>query len=251
MMNHRRLLWSLGLVGMMGLMASEVRGAPITLTISTDGTTLTVANVATPPPANIKDTSFQVNIGALNAALSSAGSAYQFNALGGNSNFAGGANGFLTVTGTLTEGGTGTALGPIVITIAETGFTAPPTQTGMEESSTAQYTNTTAGDNQSATGTYNATTLTLGAGLMTSTGPALNSYSPTTSASVSGTGSYDLTQAVTINLAPNANSPTDGFSGSVRVTGTAIPEPASMVMMMTAMPLALVGFLRHRRRATA
>ena len=56
---------------------------------------------------------------------------------------------------------------------------------------------------------------------------------------------------MTINLAANPSSPTDGFTGSVRVTGTAVPEPASMVMFMTGMPLplVLVGLLRRRRRA--
>jgi hypothetical protein len=253
MKKHRRLLWSLGLCALMGLMAGEARAVSISMTISTNGHSFTVGGGQV---TSSTSTALNINTANLNTALSGFGSAYQFSgSLGGSSNWAGSTagGGFLTLTGTLTEGGTGTHLGPIVITVSETGFTAPPIQTGMQESAVANYTNTTAGDNQSATGTYNVTSLTLGAALMTSTGPALNNYSPKSSMVVAGTGAYNLSESVTINMAANANSPTDGFSGSVKVTGTAIPEPASVVMFMTGMPLplVLVGLLRRRRRAVA
>lgn len=63
---------------------------------------------------------------------------------------------------------------------------------------------------------------------------------------------YALTELITIDhLKGNgtANNSSDQFQGSAILTA-AVPEPASMVMFLTGMPvpLVVVGFLRHRRR---
>ena len=60
---------------------------------------------------------------------------------------------------------------------------------------------------------------------------------------------------MTISLASGTSSVPvkDGFNTQATVTATTIPEPASMVMFMTGMPLplVLVGLLRRRRLAGA
>jgi len=65
---------------------------------------------------------------------------------------------------------------------------------------------------------------------------------------------YSMTNTLAIGLTASATANvTDQFGLSGTVTASAIPEPASIVMMLTSMPipLAIVGFLRRRRRAAA
>jgi hypothetical protein len=245
MRKHQRFAWSFGLIAVMGLMAGEARATNITLTISTNGATLTITGGAN---------ALNADVSSVNSFLSSHGSAYQFSStLGAASDWFGNSNpaigGYLNVQGTLTEGGTGTALGAIVITANQTGFTAPPVQTAMQEGATAGFLNSTSGDSQSAFGMWN-TTATTPSIVFTSPGgfdTFNNTQSPQT---ISGTGTYNLTETMTISLASSTSSPQDGFYGQLKVTGTAIPEPASLVMFLTAMPLplALVGLLYLRRR---
>lgn len=251
MRKHRRLLWSLGLIAVLGLITREAGAAPIFLTVSTNGGSTTITGSSNAVSVTSTLNTFLHN---------NLHSAYQFAssnnavALGGTSSYPGtvAGGGSLSVGGTLIEdpGSGHMALGNIVITVTEGGFINPPVQQGLEEGSTAQYTNTTKGDTQQAVGTWmgsSTVSLTLPASLMTSTGPGVNNYSPMTSTTISGTGTYSLTEAITINLAlaPNA---TNTFGGTVKVTG--VPEPASVVMLLTAMPLplALVGLLCLRRR---
>jgi hypothetical protein len=243
------------LIAVIGFAAGEARAASIMMTIVTNGHTIVVGGGQI---QSSSATSLTINTAALNTTLHSAaiGSAYTFSTLGASSDFPGATGtkgGFLGVTGTvdLPPGQAGAA-GSLTITVTETGFTAPPAApTGlMQEASTAQYTNTSAGDNQSATGTYNAQTLSLASATMTSTGPALNNYSPMTSAPiVPFVSPYDLKQAVTLTLSKNGLDSTDQFAGTVKVTTQAVPEPASAVLMLTSLPLPLVvvGLLRRRR----
>jgi hypothetical protein len=149
----------------------------------------------------------------------------------------------------LTEGGMGTAVGDIVITAHQTGFTAPPIQQDMLQGATAGYLNATVGDTQSAFGMWNATPTTPTSGFTESDPSGFQTFSLTQPPqAISGSGTYSLTETVTINLASSMLSPQDGFYGEIRVTG--VPEPASVVMFLTAMPLplALVGLLYLRRR---
>jgi hypothetical protein len=243
MRKQRRLAWSLGLIAVMGLMAGEARATNITLTISTDGATLTITGGAN---------ALNADIGSVNSFLSSHGSAYQFSGtLGAASDWFGSSDpskgGYLNVSGTLTQGGTGTALGDLVITANQTGFTAPPTQTEMQQGATAGFLNSTNGDTQSAFGMWNSTATTP-AIVFTSPGGFQTFALTQPPQAISGSGTYNLTETVTINLASSTLSPQDGFYGQIRVTG--IPEPASVVMFLTAMPLplALVGLLYFRRR---
>lgn len=245
MRKHRRLVWSLGLIAVMGLMAGEARATNITLTISTNGAILTVS------PSGQNATT--ADIGSVNAFLTSHGSAYQFSGtLGAASNWFGSNSlaigGYLNVSGTLTELSTGT-VGDIVITATQTGFTAPPIQEQMQEGATAGFVNATVGDTQSAAGMWNTTSTTPPIGFTVSDPNGFQTFNMTQDPqAISGTGTYSLTEAVTINLAASSKLPQDGFYGQIRVTG--IPEPASVVMFLTAMPLplALVGLLYFRRR---
>jgi len=64
---------------------------------------------------------------------------------------------------------------------------------------------------------------------------------------------YTLTDTVTLTLKGNANNPNDLFSGSTTLSVSSVPEPATLVMLLTGMPVPLVilGMLRRRRKAAA
>lgn len=62
---------------------------------------------------------------------------------------------------------------------------------------------------------------------------------------------YTLTDTVVLTIKGNTNNPSDLFSGSTTISVSSVPEPASLVMLLTGMPLPLVivGMLRRRRKA--
>lgn len=247
----------LALAALIGLWVGEVRAATISMTIETNGFTIDVTGNPLYVISN-DGNSLVLDNDALNSDLVSLyGSAYQFANLGASSNFPGSAN---PMGGTLSQsailfipGGAGGATGDITITVSEDGYTAPtgPNPT-LKDLSGAGFTNTTAGDNQVSHSDFNSGTLVTPDTTFTSTGPSLNGGSLLQS--VTGGGvvgpTYSLLNTVTINLTASSVQVQDSYFVNTQLT-TAVPEPTSIVVMMTSMPLPLIvlGMLRRRRRA--
>jgi len=250
MTKNRGLMLGLGLVALLGLSASEARAATMTLTVTASTGTFTFTGTAT---------GVSPNLTVLNADL--AGTGYSFTALGGSSN-----NGFATTNAFVADSGTlqraGGTGGTLTITVTEDGFTAPASGAGntMQSTQGATFTNTTTTSSQSDVGNFNDLP---GGSVNQSLPTAPSTLFGTTSASQSASASsglptymtpFTLTSTTTINMgAASSSSPgNDVFTSTTSVSATVVPEPASLVMMVTGMPLPLVvmGLLR-RRRGTA
>jgi hypothetical protein len=244
MRKHQGLM-VLGFAAMIGLMAGESRAASVlTMTITWSGGSVTItptSALALPGSTNL---SMDVNTQALNTFL--AGKlAYSFTDLGASSNLPGAAN---PVGGTLGDGGTatfgGTGATSFTITTTLEGYTAPIGTGTLIGGQTAILTDTAAGDSATTYVALNSTvtpTVT-----STSTGPTAQFYAPSSFTSLSVPTGYMLTVSSTISLSSGA----DQFAAAAKVLAT-IPEPASIVMMLTGMPLplAVLGLLRRRRAA--
>lgn len=249
MMKHRGLILALGLTALLGLSARESRAANMTLTVVYNGTTFTpftgTMNAVTP------------SLTVLNGDL--AGSGYSFTGIGGSSNngFAT-SNAFVADSGTLqfTAGGTG---GTLTIIVSETGFTAPASGTGNTMMSTqgATFTNTTAASSQSDVGNFmdsGAVNQNLPTSPSTLFGTTMASQSSSATAGLPAYAiPFTLTSTTTINMgAASSSSPgNDVFTSTTSVQSTVVPEPASLILTLTGMPLPLVvmGLLRRRRAA--
>jgi hypothetical protein len=258
MTRHRGLFLALGLSALIGSAAPEARAAGITMTLTWTGGSITLNSLTSSPYVENTSTATALNInaGALSGYLSGHGSAITFTSLGASSNYPGGTPNPLVAT--LTESGTAVlsgSSGATAITVAtmESGYTTPSGTTGtLGSAQTAIFTNVTAGGSEASSSSYNSTnTTTL---TSTSTGTSLNAYSPTNSMGV-GTivSGYTLDNSSAISMTgstPGAGTTTQ-FAVAATLTGAAVPEPASLIMMLTGMPLPLVvlGLLRRRRAA--
>jgi hypothetical protein len=184
---------------------------------------------------------------------------YQFTAagLGANSNSPGTA-----VVGSLAQNGTVQLLiggtGSITIVATDVDYSLPVPGPGTLYSNNGNnFANGAAGDTQGFTSWYNpsnglaATDVpspTIG---FVSTGPIGNSHS----ADAAGTpitlvNPYGLTNSTTITLTggtPGALSQV-GWTGTTQVVSI-IPEPASMALLLTALPVTLFGAVRRRKAA--
>jgi hypothetical protein len=158
----------------------------------------------------------------------------------------------------------------VTVTASFSGYTSPTgTSATLTQSESNTYSYTTAGNTQLFQSYYDPTN-TLNHPTIYTPGTQTIALSATGSATQSGSQNnpntysiatyktpYALTETITINLTGNtlygSNNATDGFHGSATITTASVPEPASIVMMLTGMPVPLVvlGFLRRRRRAAA
>jgi hypothetical protein len=247
MMKHRGLILALGLTALLGLSARESRAANMTLEVIYGGTTYITTGSATAVTANLT---------VLNGDL--AGSGYTFSGLSGSSNnTTATSNAFVNDSGTLNfaPGGAG---GTLTIIVSESGFTAPASGTGNSLSSSqgATYANTTASSSQSDVGNFND-------------GKGVNKSLPTVAPTLFGTTTmsqignattslpayatpFTLTTTTTISLgASSSSTASDVFTSQTLISSNPVPEPASLIMMLTGMPLPLVvvGLLRRRRAA--
>jgi hypothetical protein len=195
-----------------------------------------------------------VDLTTLNSILTTDGSAYQFSALGGNSNWSGSpSGGTLNLFGgiSIPVGGTGST--SLTITETESGFISPSGPSGtLSSSSTGNYNSASPGDSHSANSSFNAITTPT---YVVATGPLSPGPDPETGSASAAIPSfvtpYTLTNSISFSLAPSASgSPSDGFGVNAKVVAAAVvPEPASVVTMMLGMPLPLlyVAWLRRRR----
>jgi hypothetical protein len=239
---------AMGVAALIGLAAPEARAGNLTMVISWGANALTID--AASPLANPDSTAnfLDVNTAAVNAQLA-ATSAITLSGLTARSNNPGQAD---PTGATLQEQGTATVTGTGITTITiatfQTQFTIPAGAGTLSSSSTANYTNSNVGASTAASSSYNTTLLTptLTYNYTGATNP--QAFSGNNSIAVGApTSPYTLDNSATISLTAGSNQ----FSVAARYNAAAVPEPASIILMLTGMPLPLVvmGLLRRRRAA--
>jgi hypothetical protein len=219
------------------------------------------------PFATSSATSYNVSdLTGLNMALDTAGSKYNFSSVGGlsgTSNFPGSTIGQAILTGTVNAEGTGSN-GTLTLTETVRGFTSPIGPLGtLASSSTADFTNVSAGMGETVSSFFGSNTVT-------TAGPySLLSSSDITENTQSGSASQGLTPVTTLYTLENSirfslvatpgvvnpdvpAAPSDDFSTSATVSlaVTAVPEPASVIPLLTG-ALGLLGYGWRRRRQAA
>jgi len=251
MRKHCGFLLILGLLAMMGLMASQAHAETMTLTVYAGSGTGGAVAYTTTGGAN----GVTADVAALNSGLVSAGlGAYVFGTLSASSDFTTGStlsqhilvNGGLTVTAG--GGGEGT---PFTVYVSEDGFTQPPIRTKLDATAGAIYDPATTGS-VANTGTYTDSTTSVSlptspGGLTLTSSGTLTDSTPLSSLT---SNPYTLSSQTVITLSSSsATTGTNTITNAVAVSG--VPEPASVVMMLTGIPLPLVvlGILRRRRAA--
>ncbi len=223
-----------------GFMANRAEAGSITLSIDLDGTVL-VSAVSSSPNRTV---SFDApDIAAANADLAAAGSAYHLSGLSANSNYTGGATGFLQITGQVAIGVAGNTSLTLSLDATQSGFLAPTGPSGTATtSSSADYAGGATGTS-TYTGDFQGTALSppivlSGTGSSTTTpvgiGPVASGYS--------------LSSHYVLNLG-DVHTASVGVTGSTTVMTSSVPEPASVVMLLTGLPVPLVfmGLLRRRK----
>jgi hypothetical protein len=253
----------MGVACALGMLAAQGREARAGIVITMDvgvGPPIDLAAFTTPlvtDPGQLNNYG-TVNLDLLNATLTGLGSAYQFSALGGDSNWAGApSGGILSLHGGIyiPTGVTGSTV--LTLTETESGFASPSGSSGglLMSSSVGNYNDAGPPNSHSASSTLNGS-VTAGPYTVpsTKTGP-----DPETGEASIATGPfvtpYTLTNFISFNLIPSATlQPTDGFSVTAKIVSTVIPEPASIVTMTMGLPIPLLGLTwmrRHRARAKA
>jgi hypothetical protein len=234
-------------------MASEARSETMTLEVfaGTDTTSPFIYSVIGSSNAVTADTNI------LNGNLAGAGfGAYSFSNLGGNSNNPGsttpGVGAFIQTTGGLSViaggGGEGT---PITVVISEGGFTLPfngPKLTDVllgNLSGLSSGSLSTEGVLTDATGATSST----GLGTITSTG----STTVSTDLGAYATPFALESQTILSGTSLSRNPLIPGSIGLIQTVSTeaAVPEPATLVMMLTGMFMPLVVQRLRRRRPAA
>jgi hypothetical protein len=259
MSKHRVFLLTLGLLAMMGFMSSQARAETMTLTVyAGSGTSGAVLYSTLGSSAN----SVTADVAALNGALSGGGfAAYTFSNLGGVSNNPGANNpigGVLQAAGDLSVTAGSGAGTPITIVVTEDGFTAPSGGGGglLSDRAVTNYAGIAAGGTTAGTGLFAAPSVAPTVTGSTSPSPAvangniLDIHDASSSTNVPAYQiPYTLISMTVISVNPGTSRGSVGILN--KVTLLAVPEPASVVMMLTGMPLPLVvlGLLRRRRAA--
>lgn len=253
MARHRGKILAFALSALMGLFASEGRAEIIGFVVDGIDTT----PFTSPTPGALPGQGFTVDVGALNAALAATGSAYFFTSLSGSSNYPGGSTGALTLrfgVGTLSAGDTT----PLVIAESEGGFTAPLGATGtLTSAPSGTFTQASGGTIDTQSTLLNGTTTAITTPLLTNTAVGDNSpfSGPNTGSGGPVSTLYTLTNSASITLplasADGSVAPTIGGAVGAVLNATAVPEPTSIALLLTGMPLPLVVmglFRRHRRQ---
>jgi hypothetical protein len=240
MRRHRGFLYGLALMALSGFMANRADAGSISLSVDLNGVVIFTATSTSP------NQSVSAVLVTLNDALKSHGSAYQFQSLSANSNFTGGANGTLQTGFQLNTSGTGTTAAVLSIDTVQSGFLSPTGPDGKLDSSAG-------GSFGNTTGSLSYTSDYQGANSPTLVFPASGSngsYSGDTGPVAVGTvpSGYSLSNHFLINIAKSPST-TLGGTGTATLTASIVPEPASVVMMLTGLPVPLVfmGLLRRRK----
>jgi hypothetical protein len=147
----------------------------------------------------------------------------------------------------------------LIINVTDTDYSLPPNPPTrlMQSIGTVQFTDAPAGDNRTAQAWFNPSNSPYARDFgvppapfaYTSTGLPLNGVTQNTGeVPVPTAGLYGLTAQSIINMTGAGGDLV--FGGSVRITS--IPEPTSLVIMLPALPVVIMGWFRHRKaRATS
>jgi hypothetical protein len=244
-------------IGSLGSCPGSARAGSLAMLVTESGGTGTVTIVDngafdTNPAIGVID----VNSSQLNAMLAK----FQFTSLEATSNSPG-----VTAEASLSQSGDvqlkpGSGTGSIRVDVTDINYRLPSGTLGTLFSSASDtFTNATTGDSQAFRSWFNssngpdATQLASPAVTLTSNGSILNSHAEdATPTSFSLTTPYGLTDRMDLSLSgglPGAPSQVQ-FTGSTVLIdpASAVPEPASLALMLMALPLAVLG-LRWRRGA--
>jgi len=254
--------------------ASEVKAAALyeivvsinDLTTPGDSTSFTVLSTSstanTAPPGSQMITASGTFLG-----TQTAGTGITFSSLG--SSFSNGSSSSqLNIGGLLAVTSTDSYV--ITISTINEGYTSPlgTTSTLSEsESSTDTYTASAASQSQAFQSWYTfpapatfpppsgpttgSQSIPIPPGALSPTSGSTSTLSSSPFATGLGNSPFSLSNVVTITVSgtSSANNPTIQFQGSTTITAASVPEPASLVMMLTGMPMPLVvlGMLRRRK----
>jgi len=252
--------------------AQEARAASTTYGIQVnifDLTTATDLGTTTIFQGGALDTSTDPNKIAVNATAFSGAGALSLTGL----------NSFVTVSAgstTLGVGGTAQIIGStdeyrLTVVAAKNDFLTPSAinaSATLTQSSGGNFSNTSAGGaplqqqqftnyyNNSGT-LFNASGQTPGTQLINvpntpNSNMNISSNSPGMTGIAGYAVPYQLAEKMVLILQGNPNNPADQFQGSSTITTQIVPEPASLVLMLTGIPvpLTVLGLLRRRKAAT-
>jgi hypothetical protein len=242
MQKHRGLFMSLALSAIIGLMGSQAQAGSITLSVDLNGVSIYTATSVSP------DQNVQAILTTLNTALHAHGSAYFFTGLNAQSNFTGSSVGSLQTTFQLNTSGGPTGGGDtsavLSIDTVQSGFLSPVGPGGTAIS-------TAGGSYSTASGSLSYTSDFQAANTPTLVFPVsgTNSFSGNTGPVPIGSipSGYQLSNHFLISL---NQGPSVFLGGTGGILVTAVPEPSSIVTMLTGMPLPLAvvfGLIRRRR----
>jgi hypothetical protein len=249
MTRQRGLFLALGLGALLSLTGREANAGDLTLTVSWTGGSFSF-DFTDPIASGDSNTNF-LNVAdttALNSNIAASG--YQFTGLTANTNNPGDPGGaILRVTGVAFLTGDVAPPSALTITASQTEFTSPSGPGLLASQATANFTRADAGSSQSSNGQLDLQPPTPTLTFLPDVGSDRNAIGATGSAA-----GYTLSAQVNITLvgASGTSGAGDQFTNNVAFLSV-VPEPASLVMMVTGMPLPLVvmGLLRRRRAATA
>jgi len=157
----------------------------------------------------------------------------------------------------------------LTITVTDEDYTLPAGSKLLTGGATGLYTNVSAGDTQKFTSWFNSSNAGLGkspppSGPVTfvATGAGVQNVGANTpTVPVGSAGTYSLTNETVITMAgapagttiSSVGNPDMVVGGTTQVLGTnVIPEPASLAIMLPALPVVIMGWFRHRKaRATS
>ncbi len=264
MTRHRGLSFACALIAAVALTTSEARAGDLTVVLSWTGHTLTITGT---PFATLTTTasgeSLTFNNTPLNAFLEANGSAIQFGSGSGvsdNQPVATNASGaFLTSNGQVSVDQSNPGSTAMTIDAFKTDWNTPSGATGtLVNSGSATFGHTVAGDTTTYNSWYNNDNSPdgklLGAGLQTYTSTGAPTESPigvppnSTTAGISPfVTPFSLTNETVITLTKSgSNAETANYQLQTTVSTSVIPEPASVVIVVSALPLLALGL---RRRA--
>jgi hypothetical protein len=256
MIRLRSMALLMGVACTLGMFAAGARAGSLEIIVTEGSTVVPIADnsaLDTDPTVGVINVDTAPATG-INLLLSN----YQFTQLGANSNSPGSsATGFVTQTGVaqLLLGGTGS----ITVLASDVDFNVPPAGPGnLHTSSTAEFANATNGNTNGFQGWYNPSN-TLGAKevpspvtTFTATGqPAADPHMGQTNTPITLVNPYGLTNQTVITLTGGSTGALaqDRFGGTVQTFSAPIPEPASMALMLGALPVLVFGLKRRRRAA--
>jgi hypothetical protein len=248
------LTWAACGLGMLALVSGQARAGTLEIVITEGGTSFDILDGG-PLDNNPAMNAITANVGAL---VFPDFTVVGLNAFTNNPGAENPTGAVLTVGGEI-QRMTGGAAASISITVTDTDYNLPSNGKTLGSVASGVFTNVPAGDTQNFTSWFNpsntplAKDLSSGALNFLSAGGGQQNFSngrPLTS--VGSAPTYGLTNETVLTMggASAGTTPDILFNGSTQVL--TIPEPTSLAIMLPALPVVIMGWLRHRKaRATS